>query len=251
MFEILNHHSNQDKDINIYVKEKTKIYMEDFTSFLINIRNVRLASYSNTRDNPNMATLVPTKVPQSIRSQKSAFSILRSSELNQSKTIAESYMTFYERGVIDKREATLAVIRSSFEMNNMEVSNLDSSSSTQFLLPIFLQDRMIKITNTTFNLTEGILYSNDPLNMHLEDIFIDLSSLAYGFLTYIACNYPEASKTGMIYANNITATYSAVRKVHQTTTIMIHSSSYNSSFTGFDIFGKFRWSNYLFSYDIY
>ena len=94
-------------------------------------------------------------------------------------------MTPYERGVFQKRQATITVVRSSFEMNDAEVSNLDSSSSILFVLPIYLQDRLIKITNSTFNLTEGILYSSDPFNMHLENILIDLGSLAYGFLAYI------------------------------------------------------------------
>ena len=180
MSEILNHHSNQDKDISIYVKEMTRVHMEDFTTFIINITNVKITSYSDSEDNPAMATLVPTKIPQPDRSQKSAFSILRNSELNLTKIIGESNITEFEQTFILTQEATISIVRSNFEMSNIEVSNLDPSSSIQFLLPIYLQDKLVKITNSSFNLTERILYSVDPLNMYIENILIDLGSLSYG-----------------------------------------------------------------------
>ena len=93
MFEILNHHSNQDKVIDIYIKENTKVYLEDGTNFIINITNVRIASYSDTRDNSEMMKLIPTKIEQPIRSQKSAFSILKNNESHLTKTIAILYDT--------------------------------------------------------------------------------------------------------------------------------------------------------------
>ena len=132
MSELLNHHSNQYKNINIYVKENTKVYIEDITNFIINITYVKITSYSDSEDNPTIATLIPTKFPQSDRSQKSAFNILRNSELNLSKIITESKITDYEKGFIKDKEATITIIRSSFEMSNIEVSNLDPSSSIQF-----------------------------------------------------------------------------------------------------------------------
>ena len=49
MSEILNHHSNQDKDIDIFVKEMTQVYIEDGTNFIINITNVRITSYSENK----------------------------------------------------------------------------------------------------------------------------------------------------------------------------------------------------------
>ena len=145
MFEISNHHSNQEKDINIYVKEKTKIYLEDNTNYIINITNVRITSYSDSEDSPGMAMIIPTKVSQSNRSQKSAFSILRNSELNLIQIIAESGITDYEKQFFN-REGTITIVRSSFEMSNVEVTNLDPSSSIRFFLPIYLQQKMMKIT---------------------------------------------------------------------------------------------------------
>ena len=215
--------------------------MEDFTTFIINITNVKITSYSDSEDNPAMATLVPTKIPQPDRNQKSAFSILRNSELNLTKIIGESNITEFEQTFILTQEATISIVRSNFEMSNIEVSNLDPSSSIQFLLPIYLQDKLVKITNSSFNLTERILYSVDPLNMYIENVLIDLGSLSYGIFLPTSWNYPEASKTGMVYVNNITAVHSAERKVHEGTSLIVPVTSYNISVTNIDISGKLLW----------
>ena len=98
---------------------------------------------------------------------------------------------------------------------------------------------MIKITNSSFNLTDGILRSADPSNIHLENIFMDFGSMDYGLYNHILWNYPEASKTGTIYVNNISIVHSLERKVHEETTFITQSSPYNYSVTNLDILGKF------------
>ena len=90
MSEILNHHSNQDREIEIYLKENARIYIEDDTNFIINITKVSITSYSDSGDTIGMATLIPTKISQSGESKKSAFSILKNSELDLERVITES-----------------------------------------------------------------------------------------------------------------------------------------------------------------
>ena len=50
--------------------------MGDSTNFIINITKVKMTSYSDFGDTIGMATLIPTKVPQSGENKKSAFCIL-------------------------------------------------------------------------------------------------------------------------------------------------------------------------------
>ena len=166
MSEILNYHSNQDKEIGIYVKEKTRIYLEDETNFIINITKVMITSYSESGDNPAKAILVPTKTPQSGQSKKSAFSILKNVDLDLDRIFSISNVTEYEINLAMNEAATIKLVRSSLEMSNFEVHRgyENPYSIDLFIFPIYLQDKSVKITDSSFNLTNGILYSIDPLN---------------------------------------------------------------------------------------
>ena len=183
MSEILNHYSNQDREIEIYLKENTRIYMEDSTNFIINITKVKMTSYSDFGDTIGMATLIPTKIRQSGESKKSAFSIIKNSELDLERIIAETNITLTEIDRILDETVTLKLVRSSFEMSNIEVKheNIDSQSSSLFLSPIFLEDRLVKITDCNFNLTSRIIHSSDSLNLYVENISMNLYSFQHGF----------------------------------------------------------------------
>ena len=187
MSEILNYHSNQDKEIDIYVKEKTRIYMEDETNFIINITKVTITSYSESDDIPAMSILVPTKTPQSGQSKKSAFSILKNVDLDLDRIFSISNVTDYEINLAMNEAATIKLVRSSLEMSNFEVHREYENpySIDLFILPIYLQDKSVKITDSSFNLTNGILYSIDPLNIYFENLFLDLYTMRYAIIDTI------------------------------------------------------------------
>ena len=149
MFEILSYHSNQDKEISIYVKENTTMYIEDDTNYIINITKVSITTYSNSDESPGMATLIPTKTEQSGKNKKTAFSILNSTELDRDKIISEFNLTIAEIGRILIGDVTIIVVRSNFEMSNIKVykEHLESESGSRFLLPVYLQDKLVKITD--------------------------------------------------------------------------------------------------------
>ena len=149
MSEILNHHSNQDKEISIYIKENTNMYLEDETNYIINITKVSLTSYSDSGSDPIMATLYPTKTVQSGENKKTAFSILQNTDLDLDKVITESDMTVAEIGRIQIGDVTILLLRSNFEMSNIEVKKdySDSEIGSRFLLPVYLQDKLVNITN--------------------------------------------------------------------------------------------------------
>ena len=149
MSEILNHHSNQDKEINIYVKEETTISIEDDMNLIINITKVSITSYSNSEGIPAMATLNPTKTLQFDENKKTAFRILQNSDFNLDKTINESHMAVAEKILIQNGDATILVFHSNFEMSNIEVKNQysDTEGGSRFLSPIHLPDKLVNITN--------------------------------------------------------------------------------------------------------
>ena len=186
MSEILNHHSNREKEIGIYVKEKAIIYMEDETSFIINISKIKITSYSESGDSPAMSILVPTKNPQSGQSMKTGFSILKNVELDLDRILSISNVTGYEISLAMNEAATIKLVRSGLEMSNVEVNReYDNLYSIDlFILPIYLQDKSVKITDSSFNLTNGILYSIDPLNIYFENLFIDLYTLRYVVIAF-------------------------------------------------------------------
>ena len=240
MSEILNHHSNQDKEISIYIKENTNMYLEDETNYIINITKVSLTSYSDSGSDPIMATLYPTKTVQSGENKKTAFSILQNTDLDLDKVIAESDMTVAEIGRIQIGDVTILLLRSNFEMSNIEVKKeySDSEIGSRFLLPVYLQDKLVNITNWSFNLSDRILYSLDPLNIHFENNFIDPYALTYGIASQTTWNYPEASTTWNIYVNNITMTFSSDQITVEAQDIFGVSGSSNASVTNINIIGK-------------
>ena len=183
MSEILNHHSNQGKEINIFLKSNERAYLEDGTNHIINITVVKIQTYSDEADDSSKAILMPTKVDQSNRSKTSAFSILRDSELRLDEVLAESGISDYEIGLMDLDDTTINLIRSNLVIENVIVQReqTDFGLETIFLFPIYLQDKLVNMTNVEINITGQILQAYDPLSLHLVNIMIELYGLGEGF----------------------------------------------------------------------
>ena len=183
MSEILNHHSNQDKEINIFLKSNERVYFEDGMNHIINITIVKIQTYSDQADDSSKAILMPTKVDQSNRSKTSAFSILKNNELRLNQIIAESGISDYEISLMDLDDTTINLIRSNLIIENVMVKRelTDFGLETIFLFPIYLQDKLVNMTNIEINITGQILQAYDPLSLYLTHIIIDIYSLTEGF----------------------------------------------------------------------
>ena len=54
-------------------------------------------------------------------------------------------------------------------------------------------------------MTGTIVYTQDPVNIHMENIYLDTWNVIAGFMFWPNCNYPEAFTTPTVYVNNFTS----------------------------------------------
>ena len=237
MSEILNHHSNQDKQLNIYLKENTDIYLEDLTNYFIGITNIKMMSYSDDSLDPQMANLIPTRIVQSNESKKAAFSILQNTDLKLNDILNASSLTESETSKLSTSGVTIFLIRTGLEMQNINVERdiIDLGANVQFLYPIYLQEKLVNITNVNFNVTGVIMYSYDPLNFDLSNTVIDSYGLTDGFYMEVSWNYPEAATQGEINFSNFTVVISIERTISETPFMGIYWGPANATMTDIDL----------------
>ena len=240
MSEILNHHSNQDKEVNIYLKENTSIYIEDDTNYFINITSVSLSSYSDISDSPTKATLIATRIQQSGMSKKAAFKFLQNDELRLNEVIAESGITQHEIDQLNFPKKTVYFDRCNYSMDNLNVIRqiIDLGTEIWFMYPIYLQHRLMKITNTDFNVTRIVSIAIDPLDFHMENVVIDHYALSTAFAFKTQCNYPEAAINNTFYINNITVVENIPRTIFYSSFIISISGALNLTATNLNFSGK-------------
>ena len=237
MSEVLNHHSNQDKEISIYLKENTDIYLEDMTNYFINITNIKMMSYSDDSLDPQMANLIPTRIVQNNESKKAAFSILQNTDLMLNDVLNASSLTESEINLLSISGITIHVVRTGLEIQNINIEReiIDLGASVQFLFPIYIQEKLINFTNVNFNVTGVIMYSYDPLNLDLSNILIDSYGLTDGFYMEISWNYPEAVTLGEFNVNNLTVEISIERTIQETPFIAVYRGPANVTMTDIDL----------------
>jgi hypothetical protein len=79
--EILNQFSYSDVNITIYLKEGTKVYVQDDTTFFMSMTFVTMTSYSDNSDTPDRALIIPTAIEQQGISKKALLHILKHTDL--------------------------------------------------------------------------------------------------------------------------------------------------------------------------
>jgi hypothetical protein len=77
------------------------------------------------------------------------------------------------------------------------------------MLPLFLNDRNISISDADFNITGRIVETSDPLHLNAQNLIIDCYNLRNAFSLLAFCNYPGAFKGGDVVLKNITAVTSS------------------------------------------
>ena len=203
--ELLNYHSNQDKSVAIYLKENQRHYLEE-NNYILNITNVTITTYTDQLVVTSKAKIIPTLIPQLVHSKRTAFGLLNDTDLRLDATILEGGYTESELLQLNRTEVTLFSLRSNTYIDNIDIEReaSDTSISATFLLTIYLQDKMIQMSNIDINIT-GVLFSTiDPFNGLFENITLDTFRLYRGFSIFsLNCNYPEASLQGEVLFNNI------------------------------------------------
>lgn len=141
--EILNYFSHSDKEITIYLKENTNVYLEDELNYLLNMTSVTITSYSEVTTTAERATLIGTRIAQPGINTNASFSILQNTDIRLSAKISEGTLTAEEIAVIGSSIVTVTVVRTSLFLNNIDCIRevVDYEYSSTFFHFVYLQDK--------------------------------------------------------------------------------------------------------------
>ena len=134
-------------------------------------------------------------------------------------------------------KATLWSVRTSIYIQNINIRReaVDSDLEIVFLQLIYLQSKILDVRDVNFEISGTAFQSFDPLNIYFDSLSIDTYTLRNFAVIFTTCNYPEASLTGIFYANNITVFLSSPRILSDDAGIFNYIGPANVSFTGLDL----------------
>jgi len=180
--EILNEHSHKDVSITVYLKEDEVVYIQDDTSYILNITNVTVTSYSTVSSSASKATIYPTRIAQIEKSAKSAFHIMNNMTLKLDVVVAAGIFTTLEIKTLSIGETTFLVGRSSFRVENINLFRdvIDVKRGTFFVRGSYLQEKWIIMKDINVNITGGIFYTADPASGHFENFYVDTFKMRQG-----------------------------------------------------------------------
>ncbi|CAI2377304.1 unnamed protein product [Moneuplotes crassus] len=210
--ELVNLYSNSDYNISIYSNDA---YIEHGGFVIINMTSITIAPipryqpFQHTRlvkKSENRPLLIPTNFKQHGITDRALFHVLKHADAQIDKVLTEGGFTTSETDAFSSRVATMRLLRTSIEIDGIDFyrEEIDYNQQSLLIRPIYFQNRLLKITNCNFNVTGSGIYTNDPYNVHLENIVIEGYSLGWFMSDYpIICNYPEAYLFASLYAKNI------------------------------------------------
>ena len=219
----------------IYLKENSRLYLEDGTNHFMNITNVTISSYSDVSDISNRATIVPTFISQQITG-KTVLHLLNNFDLRLEEAITEGNYTDSEISLLNTAQVTFQILRSNvyFDNINIERESVDLHKSTLLINLIYLQDKIISMTNININITGTLMNSGDPFNGFFENLTIDAYGMSSGFFIFLDCNYPEASLQNEVIFNYIKVIMSSDRTISINPNIIVYQGPGNASLSNSD-----------------
>ncbi|CAI2361915.1 unnamed protein product [Moneuplotes crassus] len=207
--EILNHYSNTQAEVTIYVKDG---YIETDTFYFMNMTNVKITAHPEYKIMNKRAQISFTSQPQHGISKKARFHLLRDVPINHNQFVAIEETGETEKSGLSKDKMGIMAYRTSLEISDIE---FHSNDLKHFCAPIYLQDKDVKFYNLDFNVTGTSLDSQDPMNVHLENISVDISRQDIFFYPLLVfCNYPEAFTRNIVYVKNVTTSISIKKTVY-------------------------------------
>ena len=239
--DLLNNFSHKDLNITVNVKESTIVYLTDSTNYIMNITSVKIMSYSDTSNSPGRATLIPTLINLPTTNSQTSFHILKNMELNLDQKITAGTFTSNEIQMIKLNPSTFIVARSNFYLYNINFNRepVDNYITSFFVFLVYLQDKWFDVRNVNFNITGYAFRTYDPLNIYMENLFIDTRALR-GFSSFKATwNYPEASMKGEMFVSNITVVTTSDRPFQEDPSIIYYLGPANMTSINIDLSGYY------------
>ena len=212
--EILNFISHSNHNVTIYIMENNLIYMTNLRNFYIDFPNIQITTYSSTQNTPMRAIIQITDAKKSYFSNSTQFNIVANVTLRLTQALNYTGYTSVETDISSYSTAVLITNRCSLSISNIDVyRNItsDKNLDVPFIIAIYEQAHTVTMINMDFHISGRILRSSQPLNVYVQNVYMDFYGMMGGIYINADCNYPEASITGSIVITNVTAVNSQTR----------------------------------------
>ena len=212
--EILNYFSHTNYNITIYIKENTSVTLTNLRNFYLDIPNLEYKTYSDTGYAAKSASITIIDTSSSYFSESTQFNIISDVEIRLTQALNRTDYTSVEKDISVYSTAIIIANRCNFKISNFDVYRnvtADYSKDTPFIYSVYLQNHTLTMKDINFYISGRILRSSQPMSLYAENIYMDFYGMMGGIYIDASWNYPEASKTGSIFLNNITAINSQSR----------------------------------------
>ena len=228
--EVLNFISHSNKNVTIYIKEGSVISMTNLRNFYIDFPNMVITTYSSTENTPSRASIQISNLKFSYFSDSTQFNIISEIVLRLNDTLNYPGITSVEEDISAYSTAIFIANRCSLSISNIDVYRdvvSDRNLDVPFVIAIYEQAHTITMKNMDFHISGRILKSNQPLSLNVENVYMDFYGMMGGIYINADWNYPEASITGSIVINNVTAVNSQTRIAQLLSGILYYSGPAN------------------------
>ncbi|CAI2369157.1 unnamed protein product [Moneuplotes crassus] len=196
--EILNHYSNTKAEVEIFLKDG---YIEMDMLYFINMTSVKITTHPDYQLLNKRAQISFTSKAQHEISKKARFHLLKDTSISHEEFINKDELSEREISELSKTKVGIMLARTSIEISEID---FHASDLGFFCVPIYLQEKQVKLYNLDFNVTGISLESKDPMNAHLENITVDVSrGFRFFYPVFVFCNYPEAFTQNSIYVKSV------------------------------------------------
>ncbi|CAI2379704.1 unnamed protein product [Moneuplotes crassus] len=202
--EIINNFSHKSYDVTIYTKS-INIELEGQRYF--NMSSVTIKNHPDLAERMKKAVLTPSPYGHYEKSPKAVFHILSHSTSDILTAMFGGSFTMIELGIMQTPNVAMMPLRTTLRLDSIDLYSEDDDpdGSKIFIIPIFLQQKVLEITNVGMNITGNFIYTLHPSELRLENITVDFGKFGFFYVSQdIYCNYPEAHLTPTMVFKNIT-----------------------------------------------
>ena len=228
--EILNYMAHQPLDVKVFVKEMTVNYMMQKRNYMINMTSVTIESYTDGKNIPYLAYIRIVNYDINIFNKKTMTNLIVDPTLRLNDQLNKHEITNAEKLIMGDADTALYVHRTNLNINNIDLWRdiaADKIISSSFIRTVYLQHRVVKMTNMSINITGSIIDSYDPMSLHVENVYVDYFGTMAGFVLRSNCNYPEAYNEGFVLLRNVTVENTRRRVAPYLEGIIMHTGAEN------------------------
>ncbi|CAI2363468.1 unnamed protein product [Moneuplotes crassus] len=213
--EIINHYSNTNLEVKLFIKDG---FIEMDTFYFINMTRIIITAHPDYQLSYRRAQISFTSQHQHGISKKASFHLLKNTNINYNDVIKIGQFGEREMSSLSKINVGIVLARTNLEIFDVDIH---SNELEFFCVPIYLQEKQVKLYEMDFNTTGFSFEVQDPMSMHLENITVDVSRWGRFVDTLnVFCNYPEAYTQSIMYAKTITPKVSIERSSYDYSILM-------------------------------